>query len=135
LATAGFISALDTSVDPQTGQDTSPPAAWRSKSSPERNQRMAVGLAPVLVAAALCGGDDEGAVLDGAGAQQHMPVGLAGLAGEGGRRGQDLGSGQRLLAKQMREAHVVADGEAEPRGPVGKGEIGQHRGAPGAVGA
>ena len=40
------------------------------------DQRMAEGLAAVLVLAALRGGDHEGAVLDGAGAQQHMPMRL-----------------------------------------------------------
>ena len=36
---------------------------------------------------------------------------LAGLAGEGGRHGQDLGAGQRLGAEELREAHIVADRE------------------------
>src|SRR6185312_7473538 len=43
------------------------------------DQRMAVGLAAVLMHAPLRGRDDESAVFDGARAQQDMPVRLAGL--------------------------------------------------------
>ena len=57
---------------------------------------MAEGLAPVLVHAGLRGGDDEDAVLDGAGPQQRLPVRLAGLPGEGGRNGDDLCAGLGL---------------------------------------
>ena len=41
--------------------------------------------AAVLVLAALRGGKDEAAVLDGAGAHQHVPMRFAGRPGEGGR--------------------------------------------------
>ena len=78
------------------------------------DQRMAEGFAAVLMLAALRGGDHERAVLDGAGAQQHVPVRLAGLPGEGGGHGQHIGAGQRLGAEKLREAQIVADGEAEP---------------------
>ena len=45
------------------------------------DQRMAKGLALVLVQAGLGGGEHEAAVLDGAGAQQRVPMRFAGLAG------------------------------------------------------
>ena len=44
------------------------------------DQRMAEGLAAVLVRAALRGREHEAAVLDGARAHQHVPMRLAGLA-------------------------------------------------------
>ncbi len=47
------------------------------------DERMAEGLAAVLVLAALRGREHEAAVLDRAGAHQHMPMRLAGLLGEG----------------------------------------------------
>ena len=88
------------------------------------DQRMAIGLAAVLMHAALRGGDHEGAVLDGAGAQQHVPVRLAGLAGEGGGHGQHIGAGQRLGAEQLRKAQIVADGKAEPGATASVGDDG-----------
>ena len=44
------------------------------------DQRMTVGLAAALVLAGLRGGKDEAAVLDGAGAQQRVPMRFAGSA-------------------------------------------------------
>ena len=57
-------------LDAAFGQDTAPRI---------NDQRMAVGLTSALVLAALCGRQHEAAVLDGAGAHQHVPVRLAGL--------------------------------------------------------
>ena len=94
------------------------------------DQRMAERLAAVLVHPALRGGDDEGAVLDGAGAQQQMPVRLPGLAGEGGGHGQHFGAGQRLGAEKLREAQIVADGEAE----LGRADVDDQRLVAGLVG-
>ena len=45
---------------------------------------MPVGLAPVLVLAGLGRSDNEAPVLDGAGAQQNVPMRLAGLAVKAG---------------------------------------------------
>ena len=47
------------------------------------DQRMPEGLTLVLVHAALRRGEDEATGLDGAGAQQRVPMRLAGLSGEG----------------------------------------------------
>src|SRR5690606_41709130 len=49
------------------------------------HQRMAVGLAAALVPAALRRRQYEAAVLDGAGAVEHLPMRLAGLLRERGR--------------------------------------------------
>ena len=75
---------------------------------------MAEGRAAVLVVAALRGREHERAVLDGAGAHQHMPVRLAGLPRErrGDREEGRAGLGERAIERG--EAQVVADGEAEP---------------------
>ena len=78
------------------------------------HQRMAEGLAAVLVLAALRRREHEAAVLDGARAHQHMPVRFAGLPGEGGRDRQEGGAGFRQRAIERRKAQVVADGQAEP---------------------
>ena len=89
-------------------------AALRQHLAPGRDDdRVAKGLAAVGVAAGLRGGNDEGAVLDGARPLQHMPVRLAGLAGEGGGRSQRRGARMRLRAIEVREADVVADRDAE----------------------
>ena len=91
------------------GQDLAPRAD---------DQRMAIGGPAGIVGAALGGRYHEAAGFDGAGAQQHMPVGAAGRNGEGGRHGQDRSArlGQRPV--QIAEAQVVADGHADaaPRG-------------------
>ena len=78
------------------------------------HQRMAEGLAAVLVLAALRGREHEAAVLDRARAHQHVPVRLAGLPGEGGRDGEEdrAGFGQRAIERG--EAQVVADRQPEP---------------------
>ena len=54
------------------------------------DQRMAIGLAAILVLAALRWRDDEAARLDGARAQQDVPVRLARDAREGGGDRDDL---------------------------------------------
>ena len=59
--------------------------------APRRDdQAMAESGAPVLMQPALGGGEHEGAGLDSAGADQHMPMGLAGLLGEGGGDADEL---------------------------------------------
>src|SRR4051812_37380598 len=83
---------------------------------------MAEGLAAILVPAALRRGEDETAILDGAGALQHMPMRLAGLPGESRGYGEERSAGFGQAAIQRREAQVVADGQAEPP----PGQIGPH---------
>ena len=68
------------------------------------HQRMAEGLAAVLVLAALRRREHEAAVLDGAGAIEHMPVRLAGLPGEGGRDGEERRAGLGQRAVERRES-------------------------------
>ena len=57
------------------------------------DQRMAEGLAAVLVTPDLGRGDDEQARLDRPRAQQHVPVRLAGRHGEGGGDRDHVGVG------------------------------------------
>src|ERR1035438_6720247 len=58
-------------------------AAFRQDTAPGiDDQRMSEGLAAVLVLAALCGGEHETAVLDGACSNQEMPMRFAGLLRE-----------------------------------------------------
>ena len=77
------------------------------------HQRMAEGVAAILVMADLGRGDDEQPGLDRPRPQQHVPMRLAGRHGE--RRGDrdHVGVGLGEPREQHREAQVVADGEAE----------------------
>src|SRR5450756_585884 len=84
---------------------------------------MAEGLAAVLVLAALRGGEHEAAVLDGAGADQHMPMRLASLLGESRRDREHGGAGFRQRAVERQETQVVADRQSEPA----PRQIAQHR--------
>src|SRR5215510_10338361 len=70
-------------------------------------------LALVLVQAALSGGEHESAVFDGACAHQDVPMRFPGLAGEGGRRGQEAGAALGERAIERRKTHVVADREPD----------------------
>src|SRR5437660_11890379 len=79
---------------------------------------VAIGAAAVLMQAPLCGGEHEGAGLNGAGADEHLPMGLARLSGEGRRDGDELGAGCGERAVERGKAEVVADAEAQP--PEGK---------------
>jgi hypothetical protein len=54
------------------------------------DEAVAVGVAAVLMMAALGGGDDEHARLDRPGAHQDVPVRLAGRDGEGGGDGEQF---------------------------------------------
>ena len=87
------------------------------------HQRMAEGLAAVLVLAALRGGEHEAAVLDRARAHQHMPMRLAGLARERRRDRQERRAGFGERAVERRKAQVVADGQPEPA----PRQVGDHR--------
>src|SRR5690606_29260532 len=75
---------------------------------------MAEGLAPILVPAALCCSHHEGAVLNGPGPEQHMPMCLPRLAGEGGGYRKHFRPSQRLGTEKLRKTQVVADSQAEP---------------------
>ena len=79
-----------------------------------RCKESAKRVAAVIVMADLRGRDHIGAGLDGAGALQHVPMRLAGLAGEAGGRGEDLGAGVPIGSEELRKADIVADAEAEP---------------------
>ena len=63
--------------------------------------------------AGLGGGEDVSSRLDRPGAQQGLPMGLAGRHGEGRGDGEDLGAALGEAAVERREAQVVADGHAE----------------------
>ncbi len=67
--------------------------------------------------------EDEAAILDGARAHQHMPMGAAGRHREGRRDRQEIGAGLRQGAIELREAQVVAHGHAEHA----PGQCGEHR--------
>src|SRR5208337_171518 len=51
--------------------------------------------------------------LDGARADQRLPMVLSGLHGERGRQENELGAGAAQGQEQLGEAYVVADGEPE----------------------
>ena len=85
-------------------QDLTP---WRD------DHRVAIGLAAILMNTALSRRNHKGAIFDGTGALQHVPMRLARLAGEGGRCRDDDCAGQSLGAEQLRETHIVADGKTE----------------------
>ena len=74
---------------------------------------VAVGVAAVFVMPALCRGKHETAGLDGACAQQEVPVRFAGLLCEGSRHRDHFRTrlGQRAI--ERRKAHVVANGQSD----------------------
>ena len=74
---------------------------------------MAEGLAAVLVAPDLRGGDDEETGFDRSRAQKHVPVRAAGRHGERGGNGDHVRVSFGDAREQQRETQVVADGEAE----------------------
>ena len=70
------------------------------------------------VLADLVGGDDEGLVLDRAGAHEHLPVVAGGRHGEGAGQGEDARAAQGQHAEELGEAQVVADGSARAGAPA-----------------
>src|SRR3954451_19943581 len=74
---------------------------------------MAVGAAAAGVGAALRRCEDESTGLDGAGAQQHMPMRLAGRHGESGGNADYLSARLRQIAGELRKAEIGADRHAE----------------------
>src|SRR5262245_10229887 len=107
------ISNNDGSMNAAFGNDLAP---WRY------DEAVAVGLATALVFAGLRGGQDKASVLNGAGADQHVPMRLAGRLGEGGGNGQEIGTGLGQGAIKLRKAQVIANRQTQdpPR------ELGQH---------
>ena len=95
------------------------------------DQRMAEGLAAVLVLAALRGREHEAAVLDRAGAHRARANAPRRSAGEGRRDRQERGAGLGQRAVERGEAQVVADGQAEPA----PRQVGDHGELAGAVAA
>src|SRR5262245_28372838 len=75
---------------------------------------MAEGRAPILVRAALGGGEHVAAVLDGACPHQYMPVRFTGLLGKRSRDGDEGAARFRERSIERGEAQVVADRQAEP---------------------
>ena len=63
------------------------------------NDRVAICLAAILMLAALRGGNDVATRLDGAGAQQDVPVRLSRDLRERGGHSDDLGAGDSELAE------------------------------------
>src|SRR4051812_44636083 len=80
----GFSRGLDLRYIDLGEEHAGLDAALSEDLAPGRDdQRMAIGLALVLVQSGLRGGEYEAAGLDRTRAQQHMPMRFAGLAGEG----------------------------------------------------
>ena len=74
---------------------------------------MAMGKPAVRMFAALRRREYIGSVFDRPGAQQHLPVGLAGRPGEGRRHGEHRGTGVGQVAIELRETQIVAHGHAQ----------------------
>ncbi|MGY4437948.1 hypothetical protein ACVW04_000730 [Bradyrhizobium sp. LM2.3] len=88
------------------------------------DQRMAIGLALVLMQAGLRGGEDEAAGLDRACTQQHVPMRFTGLAGEGRGHRDEVCAALGQRAVERGEAHVVADRQPD----AAPGQVGDHGG-------
>ena len=77
------------------------------------DRRVAVGVEVGRRLADLVGGDDEGLVLDRAGAQQDLPVVAAGRRGEGRGDGDQAGAAHGEDPEELGEAQVVTDGQPD----------------------
>jgi hypothetical protein len=73
-----------------------------------------IGFAAILVRAGLRRGHQMAQVFDGAGAQQQMPVCLAGGHGEGRRDDEQLRAGVDHAPEQLGKAQVVAHHHTQP---------------------
>src|SRR5262249_33111137 len=78
------------------------------------NERVAIRVAAVLVAATLRRSEHAATVLDRTGAVEHMPVRLAGLPGERRRDRQKQASGLGESAVKRRKAQIIADRKTKP---------------------
>ena len=79
------------------------------------NEAVAVGFAPVLMAAGLRRRHHKQTSFNGSGTEQHLPVRLTGRHGERRRYRDGVRSSFRQRRKQRREAEVVTD--REPQSP------------------
>src|SRR5579875_3643128 len=87
------------------------------------DQRVAVGLAAVRMEARLGGSDDVAEVFDRPASEQGLPMRPAGRRSEGGRHAEDLRSAGAQGAVQLREAHIVTDGQSQ----AARGRFGDDR--------
>src|SRR5215216_4425227 len=94
---ADLVGSLSDDVAPGVNGHRMPPA----------------GLFAVRVGADLPGGEEERLGFDGSRATQHLPVVLAGLQRESGRKNDNVGSSVAQLAKKLGEAKVVTNGAAD----------------------
>ena len=94
------------------------PCSTRARMVPHGSTIMlfAEAVAPRQMLPHLVRGDDEAPVLDGPGAQQHLPVRRARVGGERGRDAEDPRAPQRQRRVEAGEPQVVADGQAEADG-------------------
>ena len=81
------------------------------------DHRAAVARLAALGAAPLVRRGDEALVLDRAGAEQQLPVVLAGRERERGRHGDELGAVDGEAPVELGEAQVVADGQPDAASP------------------
>ena len=75
---------------------------------------MAVGLAAILMFAALCGRQHERSVLNGARAIEDMPVGFPGRPGEGRGNGEKRATRFRQRTIERGKTQIIADRKPDP---------------------
>ena len=96
-----------------TARVSTPSRHWAMTVAPGiRHQAVAVALLAPCPRAPLAAGGHVAAVLDGAGADERLPVIHPGGDGEGGRQQEELGARLGQGPEQLGEAEVVADGQA-----------------------
>src|SRR5688572_15975083 len=76
-------------------------------------QRMAIGLAAIVVPSALRRGDNEAAGLDGSGSQEHFPMGLARRDGECRGNCDYVRTCLGQPSEQCREPQVITNGQSQ----------------------
>lgn len=77
------------------------------------DHRMPESLPTERMLAPLSGGDEVGLRLDGTGAEQGVPMRLAGGLSERGREGQHVGSERAFLGEELGEPEVITNREPE----------------------
>src|SRR6266566_827820 len=78
------------------------------------DERVAKGLPTVLVPSALGSGEHERAVLDSTCPDEHMPMCLPGLLGEGGGNGKKRAPCLRHCPIEARKTKIIADTQSKP---------------------
>ncbi len=96
---------------PTIGEDTAPGID---------NERVAEAFSTARQRSKLAGGDDEAAVLNGAGTVQNVPVCFARHSGEGRRNGKHLGARLRIAAIKFREPQIVAHRQSNEAAGAGR---------------